>query len=641
MNSLIVLPCPFVSLLDRGYDILNGYAEWDGLHEAIPQVRALIENERSHVAIYEHFALYFPAIREIRDSLESRLNELEGVLLNMEQKGEGKDRDFLSSMLSAFEENAVTLTSLQHALERSVDEIPRHPPLPTTSDAIFVLSCVLRGEVSQAILPCWLSGLGEFRKHLAMDLAAIRFKSAGNEKLIRELGEVIALLGESEDLFSSFEREKNTQDIEQLIAVLGKAGEKLCLILPEMEESSSNASTDLKSRYINNLSLLINRYQEGNDVVNEIRDYVVYLKEIEEKRLESLEKDKNYWFLYSYRQEDFFSALVQCCGDKVHLLEKMNLYLHDPLELSRLFSQYSSLSDAERGKMGELKRELEEDSFPENARYFKNLFNIVKNVFQCRLPIHHLETHNKHALMMQRDFKSALTDSNLLKNESSENVDALLQALKLQEEGAGKIKEFLQRREKDLLIEGKNLMIRGVKMIKAMELNYGNSDSAVTPTTVMLRKFNLIPDEPKYLVDFREDQSRSSVPEVRKEVMRENLQKLEKALKMRECNEISSEDEKKVFMEFLLKLNSIQSQLEDQVKTPMKSLNDAELEKTSYILMKVISEFRIITEEIVRLIEEGNVPPALQYCSRIEEIAGPLDELQQIISEILEEKQKI
>ncbi|MDQ7826544.1 MAG: hypothetical protein RDV48_27325 [Candidatus Eremiobacteraeota bacterium] len=631
----MILPCPFVLLLDRGYDILNGFAEWDGLHEAIPHVRALMEQERSHITYYAHFALYFPVVREICDSLESTLNELGGILQSLEH-----DRGLLSSMLSAFEENAVTLVSLQHALERAFNEIPRNPPVPTICDAIFTLSCFLRGEVQYDILPYWLSGLGELRKRLAMDLAPIRLRAEGKEKLRERLEEVVALLRESEDIFSRCEREKKVPDIEQLTAILGKTGEQLSLILPEMEDSSSLSFKDLKSRYGDTLSLLITRYREGSNVINDIRDYIVYLKEIEEKRIESLEKEKNYWYLSSNRQEEFFSDMAQCCRNKTHLLEAMHLHLHDPLEVSRLFSQYSALSGAERDRLGELKRELEEDISLENAPYFKNLSNVMKSVFQCRLPLHHLATHLAHALRMQEDLKTALIDCRVLQNESSDEVDALLQAVRLQEEGAGKIKEFLQRRERDLLIEGKNLMIQGIKMIKIMDPADDISDSALTPINSMLKKFSVISDDPKCLIDIKEDQDHSRMPAVEKKIVRENIRKLKQALTMGECNEISGEEEKKVFSEFLQRLTSLQNQMEDQVTPQVKSFTDTELEKTCIILREVIAKFRIITEEIVRLLEEGAVPPAHHYCGRIEEIAQPLDELQQVISEILAEKQR-
>ncbi|MHC9542679.1 MAG: hypothetical protein AB9903_24480 [Vulcanimicrobiota bacterium] len=638
MSNLMILPCPFVILLDRGYDILNGYAERGGFHEVIPPVRALLEKERSHITHFAHFASYFPVVREISDSLESTLNELEGVLQSLERDDGIEDRECVSSMLSVFEEKAVTLISLQHALEREVNEIPRQPPVPTTSDAIFALTALLRCEVNHDTVSYWLSGLGELKKHLVMDLAAIRVTSEARGRLCEELAEVIALLGESEDIFFRYEREKTLTEIEQLIAVLGKAGERLSSILHEMEDSLSFSSTDLKGKYTDTLSFLITRYREGSDVTNDIRVYAAYLKECDEKRMDALEKEKNHWYLLSSRQEEFFSDLAQCCRSRILLLEAMPLHLHDPLELSNLFTQYSTLSAAERDRLGELRGELEEESSMENAPYFRNLSNVMKGVFQCRLPLHHLATHLLHALKMQEDLKTTLTDYRSLQNESSDEMDELLQALRFQEEGAGKIKEFLQRREKNLLIEGKNLMIQGIKMITLIKSHDNVRDSAITPINARLIKFSVISDNPRSLINIKEDQDHSRMSSTETEAVRENIQKLKQALTMGECNEISGEDEKKVFVEFLLNLTSLQNQLDNQVEPLVKSVTDTELEKTGTVLKIVIAEFKRITEEIVRLIEEGTAPPARHYCERIEEIAKPLNELQHIISEILADK---
>ncbi|MGV8124521.1 MAG: hypothetical protein AB2L14_32640 [Candidatus Xenobiia bacterium LiM19] len=626
------LPCSIVLLLDRGYDVINGSEERDGLLETIPPVRELIASERSHIANYAHFTLYFPNVNVICQSIENGLTELEETLQSIELD----NIESLSQLLSTVEENAIAIASFQLALDGAVNEIPRQPPVPTLSDAIFALSSLLRCEVSYDIVPYWLKGMGEFKRQLAMDLAAARILPVGKEKLVEGLEEVITLLEESEYLFSRYERERNIPDLEQLIATLGKAGDRFYIILPEIEEILSISSSDSAGRYLDILSLMTARYREGDNLINEIRCYTSYLKELEETKNESLKKEKIYWYLHSYRQEQYFRDLSQFCSDKIGLLEAIHLHLDEPFEISRLFSDYYSMCSAERSRLLELRRELEEDSL-ESAPYFRNLSNVLKGVFQCRLPLHHLATHLAHLLRMQEDIKDSLTDYRLLDHEKSGDPDTLLQAVRLHEEGAEKIKKYLQRREKDLLIDGRNLIIEGTKLITS--LKPVDNSRAAAPMDELLRKFSVIPEIPNFLIDFKDTRDDSGMPDG--EPMNENIWKLKQALMQGECGEISIKEEKRIFEEFLHKVTLIRSQLELQASHEVKPTKDPELETNFTILNKATEELQSVAQEIIRLIGEGAFPPASYYCSRIEEAATRLDKLLQSVKKIMGEKHNL
>lgn len=623
------LPCSIVLLLDRGYDIINGIEGQDGLLETIPPVRELIAGERSHIANYAHFALYYPNVKEICQLIEDRLTEAEEILHRI-----GRDSiESLSQLLSAVEENAIAIASLQRNLDSAVNEIPRQPPVPTLSDAVFTLTSLLHGEVSYDIVPYWLKGMGEFKRRLAMDLAAARVLPFAKEKLVEELEEVIILLEESEELFSRYERERNISDLEKLIATLGKAGDRFYIILPEIEEILSAPSSDSAGRYLNILSLMAARYQEGDNLIDEIRCYTAFLKELEETKNDSLEKEKIYWYIHSDRQEQYFRELSKFGRDKIGLIDAINLHIDEPIEISCLFSDYCSRCRAERNVLLELRRELEEDSM-ESAPYFRNLLNVIKGVFQCRLPLHHLTAHLANLLRMQEDIKNSLTDYGLLHHEKSSDPETLLQAVRLHEEGAEKIKEYLQIRDKDLLIDGRKLIIEGVKLITSLKPPYNSRTAA--PIDSLLRRFSVIPETPNFLIDFKDTCDYSGMPDG--ESISENIWKLRQALIQGECGKIDSKEEKSVFEDFLLKITSISNQLDFQASHEAKPEKDPELETNFTILTEATAELQSIAQEIIRLIEEGTVPPAGCYCSRIEEAAKSLVKLQKSVKKILEEK---
>jgi len=626
------LPSSIVLLLDRGYDIINGIEGQDGLPETIPPVRELLAGERSHIANYAHFALYYPAVKEICQLIEDRLTEMEETLQSIRPDS----IESLSRLLSAVEENAIAIASLQRNLDNAVNEIPRQPPVPTLSDSVFALSSHLRGEVSYDIVPYWLKGMDEFKRRLAMDIAAARILPVAEEKLVEELEEVIILLEESEDLFSRYERERKITDLEKLTATLGKAGDRFYIILPEIEEVLSASSSDSAGRYLDILSLMTARYREGDNLIDEIRCYTTYLKELEETKNESLKKEMIYWYLHSYRQEQYFRELSKFCRDKIGLLDAIILHIDEPIEISRLFSDYCSTCRAERNVLLELRRELEEDSL-ESAPYFRNLLNVVKGVFQCRLPLHHLAAHLANLLRMQEDIKDSLTDYRLLHHEKCSDPDILLQAVRLHEEGAEKIKEYLQRREKDLLIDGRNLIIEGVKLITS--LNPVDNSRAAAPMNVLLRRFSVIPEIPNFLIDFKDIRDDSGMPDGKS--MSENIWKLRQALVQGECGETGSKEEKSVFEDFLLKITLIRNQLEFQASHEAKLAKDPELETNFSILTEATAELQSIAQEIVLLIGEGTVPPASYYCGRIEEAAESLVNLQNFIKKIVEEKHNL
>lgn len=626
------LPSSIVLLLDRGYDIINGIERQDGLPETILPVRELIAGERSHIANYAHFALYYPNVKDICQLIEDRLTELEETL----QRIRPDNIESLSQLLSAVEENAIAIASLQRNLDNAVNEIPRQPPVPTLSDGVFTLSSLLRGEISYDIVPYWLKGMGKFKRRLAMDLAAVRILAVAKEKLVEELEEVIILLEKSEDLFSRYERDRKTTDLEKLIATLGKAGDRFYIILPEIEEILPASSSDSAGRYLDILSLMTARYQEGDNLIDEIRCYTNYLKELEETKNESLKKEMIYWYLHSYRQEQYFRDLSQFCRDKIGLIDAINLQIAEPIEISRLFSDYCSRCRAERNVLLELKRELEED-FMESAPYFRNLLNVMKGVFQCRLPLHHLASHLANLLRMQEDIKDSLTDYRLHHHEDYTDPETLLQAVRLHEEGAEKIKEYLQRREKDLLTDGRNLIIEGLKLITSLKPL--DKSRAAAPIDALLRRFSVIPETPNFLIDFKDTRDDSGMPDG--ESMSENIWKLRQALIQGECGGTGSEEEKGVFEDFLLKITLIRNQLEFRSSHEAKPAKDPELETNFAILTEATAELQSVAQEIIRLIEEGAVPPASYYCSRIEEAAESLVTLQKLIKKILEEKHNL